>query len=221
EFLELTEEGLEYAKEGLPERNLITLLGMRKRKLSYLEEKIKNFPIALVWTRKNGWANIKNGYLEITDKGSEILGKRTTEEETISSLSKGRKRIYEFDKEIVNTLKRRSLIKIKTEIKKEISLTDLGKRILPKIKIKEDIGQLTPKMIISREWKKKNLRAYDISLPTSKIHPAKRHYMTQVIEYIRRIWLEMGFKEMTGPIVEVSFWNFDALYQPQDHPARD
>ena len=45
--------------------------------------------------------------------------------------------------------------------------------------------------------------------------------MTQMIEYIRQIWLEMGFKEMTGPILEVSFWNFDALFQPQDHPARD
>jgi phenylalanyl-tRNA synthetase alpha chain len=45
--------------------------------------------------------------------------------------------------------------------------------------------------------------------------------MTQLIEYIRQIWLEMGFKEMTGPILEISFWNFDALYVPADHPARD
>jgi phenylalanyl-tRNA synthetase alpha chain len=26
---------------------------------------------------------------------------------------------------------------------------------------------------------------------------------------------------MKGPIVELAFWNFDALFQPQDHPARD
>ena len=45
--------------------------------------------------------------------------------------------------------------------------------------------------------------------------------MTQIIEYIRKIWTDMGFKEMTGPLVDISFWNFDALYQPQDHPARD
>ena len=31
----------------------------------------------------------------------------------------------------------------------------------------------------------------------------------------------LGFKEMTGTNVETSFFNFDALYTPQDHPARE
>jgi phenylalanyl-tRNA synthetase alpha chain len=32
----------------------------------------------------------------------------------------------------------------------------------------------------------------------------------------------MGFSEMrTDRYVESSFWNFDALFQPQAHPARD
>ena len=32
----------------------------------------------------------------------------------------------------------------------------------------------------------------------------------------------MGFNEMpTDKYVESSFWNFDTLYQPQSHPARD
>ena len=34
--------------------------------------------------------------------------------------------------------------------------------------------------------------------------------------------MEMGFEEMpTNKWVESSFWNFDALFQPQSHPARD
>lgn len=38
----------------------------------------------------------------------------------------------------------------------------------------------------------------------------------------REIFLEMGFEEMpTNAFVESSFWNFDALFQPQQHPARD
>ena len=38
----------------------------------------------------------------------------------------------------------------------------------------------------------------------------------------RKILLEMGFCEMpTNQFVESSFWNFDALFQPQSHPARD
>nr|GMC80466.1 Phenylalanine--tRNA ligase alpha subunit, cytoplasmic [Ipomoea batatas]GMC88868.1 Phenylalanine--tRNA ligase alpha subunit, cytoplasmic [Ipomoea batatas]GMC93439.1 Phenylalanine--tRNA ligase alpha subunit, cytoplasmic [Ipomoea batatas] len=36
------------------------------------------------------------------------------------------------------------------------------------------------------------------------------------------IFLQMGFEEMpTNNYVESSFWNFDALFQPQQHPARD
>jgi len=39
---------------------------------------------------------------------------------------------------------------------------------------------------------------------------------------IRQVLLGMGFTEMsTNQYVESSFWNFDALYQPQQHPARD
>ena len=38
---------------------------------------------------------------------------------------------------------------------------------------------------------------------------------------MRQILLEMGFIEMHGGIVQSAFWNFDALFQPQDHPARE
>jgi len=33
--------------------------------------------------------------------------------------------------------------------------------------------------------------------------------------------VQLGFEEMDGSIIESSFWNFDALFQPQDHPARE
>ena len=42
------------------------------------------------------------------------------------------------------------------------------------------------------------------------------------MEKYRQIFLELGFSEMpTAQYVESSFWNFDALFQPQQHPARD
>jgi phenylalanyl-tRNA synthetase alpha chain len=44
----------------------------------------------------------------------------------------------------------------------------------------------------------------------------------KVREEIKKIFLEMGFTEMnTSQYVESSFWNFDALFQPQQHPSRD
>ena len=31
----------------------------------------------------------------------------------------------------------------------------------------------------------------------------------------------MGFKEMSGDLIQQSFWNFDALFTAQDHPVRE
>jgi phenylalanyl-tRNA synthetase alpha chain len=46
--------------------------------------------------------------------------------------------------------------------------------------------------------------------------------LLEVREEIQNIFLQMGFTEMpTNNYVESSFWNFDALFQPQQHPARD
>lgn len=48
------------------------------------------------------------------------------------------------------------------------------------------------------------------------------HALMRVRTEFRQILLEMGFSEMpTNRWVESSFWNFDALFQPQSHPARD
>lgn len=48
------------------------------------------------------------------------------------------------------------------------------------------------------------------------------HPLLKVRAQFRQTLLEMGFNEMpTDRFVESSFWNFDALFQPQSHPARD
>jgi phenylalanyl-tRNA synthetase alpha chain len=49
-----------------------------------------------------------------------------------------------------------------------------------------------------------------------RIHP-----LTRIIERVRRIFLEMGFTEISGNYAELELWNMDALYIPQDHPARE
>lgn len=52
--------------------------------------------------------------------------------------------------------------------------------------------------------------------------PGYLHPLLNVRTEFRQIFLEMGFSEMpTNNYVESSFWNFDALFQPQQHPARD
>ena len=45
--------------------------------------------------------------------------------------------------------------------------------------------------------------------------------MQALIERIRSIFLEMGFSELVDDYVQTAGWNMDALFIPQDHPARE
>jgi len=89
-------------------------------------------------------------------------------------------------------------------------------------KIEKAETDLTPEMIASGAWKTANFKPYNfqalgIQPPTGHLHP-----LLKVRAEYRQIFLEMGFSEMpTNNYVESSFWNFDALFQPQQHPARD
>jgi len=113
--------------------------------------------------------------------------------------------------------KRRKLL---TEINDKIYLLSRGPNFSTTISKSET--ELTPEMIASGSWKSANFKPYNFSAlgitPTSgHLHP-----LLKVRAEYRQIFLEMGFTEMpTNNFVESSFWNFDALFQPQQHPARD
>ncbi|NPA38213.1 MAG: phenylalanine--tRNA ligase subunit alpha [Candidatus Nanohaloarchaeota archaeon] len=86
--------------------------------------------------------------------------------------------------------------------------------------VKESITALTPEII--KNWQNYDFKKFDVVREKGeKIYTGKIHPVNQVIEYVRRIWLDMGFKEMKGNKIVQAFWNFDALFTPQDHPARE
>jgi phenylalanyl-tRNA synthetase alpha chain len=76
-------------------------------------------------------------------------------------------------------------------------------------------------MLKKGSWKGKIFRRYDIETKAPEIYGGKRHFVNQAADYARKIWLEMGFKEMTGTLIQTTFWNFDALFTAQDHPVRE
>jgi phenylalanyl-tRNA synthetase alpha chain len=62
---------------------------------------------------------------------------------------------------------------------------------------------------------------FDVSAAATDATIGKGHPLSLFSDHVRDIMGEMGFEEMDGSIIESCFWNFDALFQPQDHPARD
>ncbi|MEJ5377418.1 MAG: phenylalanine--tRNA ligase subunit alpha [bacterium] len=61
----------------------------------------------------------------------------------------------------------------------------------------------------------------DITLPGRPFPRGKKHLITQTLEEILRIFASMGYSVVSGPEVELDYYNFEALNIPKDHPARD
>ena len=64
-------------------------------------------------------------------------------------------------------------------------------------------------------------RRFDVTLPSTTPRMGRTHPMQALIERIRTIFLEMGFSELVDDYVQTAGWNMDALFVPQDHPARE
>ncbi|KKR85769.1 MAG: Phenylalanine-tRNA ligase alpha subunit, partial [Candidatus Azambacteria bacterium GW2011_GWF1_41_10] len=115
--------------------------------------------------------------------------------------------------------KRREILKEDLTKDVEINLSQLGEE-LSKENLKINlIETLTSDMLRTGSYKNKRFRRYDVKINVPKIYSGRRHFVNQAIDYSKRIWLDLGFKEMEGNIINTSFWNFDALFTPQDHPA--
>jgi phenylalanyl-tRNA synthetase alpha chain len=229
ETFSLTEEGRKYAREGLPERCLLQSIGSGKPMSELKDPSLK---IGLGWLRKKGWAVIQGG--EIKPIGSAAKGK---DEEILETLLAGPKSGADLDGEGLSALKSRGLITSSKAKSWQYEITDEGTKSAScktGKALAAEMPQLTPEMIKTGEWIEDDSglslsyrgslyrpRPYDVTLTAERIYPGKKHPYQRLIDFMREIMLEMGFTEIKGEIVQSSFWNFDALFQPQDHPARE
>jgi len=225
----LNEEGRHHAKKSLPERRLVRAL-VRLGGEASVEEVVKEsalekrfLTIALGWLHRKGWATIekKKNVLKATEEPP--IG---VDEKLLSLLDeKGSLIVERLSKQLqdaVPVLGRRKLVRMDEKTLRELELTENGWELVKQgIEIVEEVSQLTPDLIRTGRWRRVKLRRFDVTAPGPVVYPGKIHPVQQIIQRVREIFLEMGFTEIRGPIVETAFWNFDALFQPQDHPARE
>ena len=199
----LGKNGLDALKNGLPERRLVTLVQDGPKTFDEIRNSLHglDFNAAIAHAKKNGWINI-----EKTDTGSKIsLQQEPTEnsdEKTISLI--GERSIS--SKEIASTESLKSLMErpdfiVEHEEKtKTVSLSGTGKNI---------------------DLEKLDSDAIDVEADVPHVHAARIHPLNDTINEIRDTFVHLGFTEITGNLSQSSFWNFDALFTPQDHPARE
>jgi phenylalanyl-tRNA synthetase alpha chain len=219
--------GLLYLKQGLPERRLAKIIS-EKHSISIKDAKIQSklnpneFTAALGVLKHKALINLINGNIILQGK-KENLTKTTLEENLLHSLPKKLKDLQPEEQFAFEKLKsRKNIIDLQDKKIIEFIPTKLGKDLMSQnLNKTEMIESITPKLLKSGQWKGKKFRRYDITSPVPRISGGKRHFVNQSTDYAKKIWLEMGFKEMTGNLIQSGFWNFDALFTAQDHPVRE
>ena len=229
----LNEEGLSYLKNGLPERQLLNILLKRNIKEIEINELLETaklesniFYIGISNMKKNRWiaqskATEESKIFLVTDKFPETelekFLKKFEKKDIINYSDLSKKDLKQYD-----ILNKRKLIKKARKTQRIIFLTENGKKIkLSEIEELKQISKITSEMLSTGSWKNYNLKPFDVTKPGPLLKAGKLHPMINLINEIREIFISLGFTEIRGPIVESAFFNFDALFQPQDHPARE
>ena len=234
ELVRLGENGIIYKEKGLPEKKLLECLKTGSKNLEQIESETRltnpeiNISIGVL-KKKSAVELQKQGnetWLFLTEQGKEILDSETAEEKFLrNNFPIDLANMDEASKHAFDSLNKRKgivytdIVKIKT-----VKLTSQGKTLLESKEldqhVKKLVDRVTPEMLSNGSWKNKQFREYDVSINVPQIHGGKKHFVNQAIEYIKRIWMDMGFVEMTGDLVQTEFWTLDTLFVPQDHPAR-
>ena len=224
-LIDLGTNGIYYKKNQLPERRLLQLLETNNhipleeaKKLSKLSD--NEFKVSIGVLKKKVLINLSKGKISLNASKEELI-KKFPEEDLIEILPIEKEKLSpEQELALKNLLNRKDIVELSEDKSISFLLTEIGKKIAGK-EIKSDlIEEVTPELIKANP-KGIKFRKYDIKAFVPKIYGGKKHFVNQVIEHTKKIWFELGFKEMTGPLVETSFWNFDALFTAQDHPVRE
>jgi len=230
EVLVLGKNGRRALEKGLPEKAFLTCIKNKAKLLNKIKEETclseqeVNACIGLL--KSKAAIHVGKGMvISINDNGKKLLETGTLEEKLLKRVAEEEvdvSKLKDEEKFAFENLKKRKDM-IKPVLKKEwfIILTGLGKKLVTShLGSEKTIEKLTPEMLKTGSWKNKEFRAYDINVKVPKVYGGKRHPYSEFVENVRQKVVEMGFKEMWGPIIELEFYNFDALFQPQNHPAR-
>jgi phenylalanyl-tRNA synthetase alpha chain len=212
--LEISDEGNKYLDSGMPEFQYVNALtfGTPLEK-KVVEEKLgKNLAnIGFGKAMKNKWI-----------KGDKVNVERLVE----TVVDEDGKRLQNFADDVnpdshvkkeLDDFKKRKLVSVNTikffKVKKGKEYREIREKLE---------SDLTVDMLKSNKWKDLKFKDYNFNALGAVSHSGNLHPLLKVRAQFREILFEMGFEEMpTNQFVESSFWNFDALFQPQQHPARD
>ena len=223
--IHLTSEGTSASQSGLPERKLVNAIKEGKDTVAAVVSNgvLKNDEVnaAIAGAKRNQWIQfIEGGRIAVTNladnPSAEEVFLKNFNPDSDSALPDKEKRGLELLK------KRPNYVEVREQKESVISLSEQGRALLPALENeKPQERRLTSELITSGRWKDVELAALDVEASAPPVYPGRRHPLVDIIEEVKEIFMGLGFSEIDGPMVQSGFWNFDALFTPQDHPARE
>ncbi|MEA3142788.1 MAG: phenylalanyl-tRNA synthetase alpha chain [Thermoplasmata archaeon] len=233
----LSAEGLESRAKGLPERRAVQALLAAGGSLPLADLAPRSglapnlATVAVGWLRKKQWATVQKGpegtVVALSGKSAPPLG---PDEEVLQELG-AEPRAGRQPGAIALLAQRGGILVEALRTTRFIRLTPAGiqavKGLDPAAATATEVNQVTPELVarwaqLSPAQKSQmRLRPFDFGVPVAVPAPGKPHPLTQLFEEVRDVFWSLGFTEIAGDYVESAFWNMDALFIPQDHPARE
>ncbi|MGV8161891.1 MAG: phenylalanine--tRNA ligase subunit alpha [Candidatus Nanoarchaeia archaeon] len=223
----LDENGKKYKEQGLPELTFLKQLLHGPLSIDEMVSKgvleKEEVMVSLGLLKSRSAIILEAGKISITEQGQTMLEKESLEQKFLkSNFPIDAEKLAPEEKFALDSLlKRKRILSLDKISGLNFALTEQGKKLLSLDFSADTIESLTPEMLQNNSWKEKKFRRYSINASTPKIMGGRRHPLDLVIEQMKQIWIEMGFKEMQGPWVESAFWCMDSMWIPQDHPARE
>lgn len=198
----LTSDGEKALSKGMPENILLEALSRLGGKATFAELEKESalskqeFMAALGINKRKAFVVIMQGKIEETGVAKE--GESFSEQNLLRDVADSKL----IDASIAIELVKRGLIEKKKVVERSIAISKSG---------------VEAKEVLSTQ----NIsRAYDVSAPVPTIFLGKKAPYLQFLQQIRAKLVALGFKEMPTSLTVTEFYNFDVLFQPQNHPAR-
>uniref|UniRef100_A0A1B6GIY3 phenylalanine--tRNA ligase n=1 Tax=Cuerna arida TaxID=1464854 RepID=A0A1B6GIY3_9HEMI len=209
---ELTEEGQEVSLNGSHEALIFNNIPLTGIKQSDLMSSVPNAKVGFSKAMSKGWISLDKSNGMVTRKVNEISDEVQEHLKCIVT-----KEDHKIPANLKQDYKKRKLLQEIT-----VKSFNISKGTQFSLTLSKPETDLTPDMIASGTWKTKSFKPYNFNALGVPPSCGYLHPLLKVRTEFRKIFLEMGFTEMpTNNYVESSFWNFDTLFQPQQHPARD
>lgn len=179
---------------------------------------------AIRYSKKNHWIHIQGDKIDLLEDTIELSNEEQLIDRLLSEKRLFLSKLDSKDKEAYENLKKRpnilSLDKInKKKIKLSLeNLKDIENLLNTSNRI---VRKMSKEILISHEWKEAEFEQLDVEAPLPLINCGMKNPLIDFIDEVKEILIGMGFSEIEGNFAQASFWNFDALFIPQDHSARE